>query len=165
MANTRDDWEDWFDRHGPALVLLARAWVPTGADAEDVVQEAFVRFWRSRSQAADPTAYLFACVKRCALDWVRTHGRRARREAVAARPEGEQVFEGPVEQAERQAAVAAALATLPDAQREVLVLRIWGGLTFPQIAAALDVPPDTAASRFRYALDKLRELLMKEAIP
>src|SRR5215210_6042072 len=101
MADTRDDWEDWFDRHGPALVLLARAWVPTAADAEDVVQEAFVRFWRSRARAVDPTAYLFACVKRCALDWVRARGRQARREAAVARPEGEPLFAGPAGPAEQ----------------------------------------------------------------
>jgi RNA polymerase sigma-70 factor (ECF subfamily) len=165
MPGAADDWADWLDRHGPALVLLARAWVPDRADAEDVVQEAFVRFWRSRHRAADPTAYLFACVKRSALDWVRSRGRRARREAASARPEGEPLFDGPLEQAERRAAVAAALAALPDAQHEVLVMRIWGGLTFPQIAAALGVPADTAASRFRYALGKLRELLAEESIP
>ena len=165
MPDAGDDWAMWLDRHGPALVLLARAWVPTRADAEDVVQEAFVRFWRARDRAADPTAYLFGCVKRCAQDWVRSRGRRVRREAVAARPEGEPLFDGPAEQAERRGAVAAALATLPDAQREVLVMRVWGGLTFPQVAAALGIPADTAASRFRYALGKLREQMTEESIP
>lgn len=165
MPGPTDDWASWLDRHGPALVLLARAWVPTRADAEDVVQEAFVRFWRSRDRATDPTAYLFACVKRCALDWVRARGRRTRREAAAAKPEGESLFDGPLEQAERRAAVAAALDTLPEAQREVLVMKVWGGLTFPQIADALGIPADTAASRFRYALSKLRERLAEESIP
>jgi RNA polymerase sigma-70 factor (ECF subfamily) len=165
MPGPTDDWASWLDRHGPALVLLARAWVPTRADAEDVVQEAFVRFWRSRARAADPTAYLFACVKRCALDWVRARGRQVRREAAAAKPEGESLFDGPLEQAERRAAVATALDSLPEAQREVLVMKVWGGLTFPQIADALGIPADTAASRFRYALSKLRERLAEESIP
>ena len=75
------------------------------------------------------------------------------------------MFVGTAEQAERRDAIAAALATLPDAQREVLVMRVWGGLTFPQIAASLNIPADTAASRFRYALDKLRPVLTLEAIP
>jgi len=165
MPDAGDEWAIWLDRHGPALVLLARAWVPTRADAEDVVQEAFVRFWRARRRADDPTAYLFSCVKRCALDWVRACGRRDRREAAAAKPEGEPLFDGPVEQAERRAAVATALDALPEAQREVLVMKVWGGLSFPQIAAALGIPADTAASRFRYALGKLRELLAEELIP
>jgi RNA polymerase sigma-70 factor (ECF subfamily) len=165
MADTRDEWEDWFDRHGPALVLLARTWAATAQDAEDIVQESFVRFWPARTRVEDPIAYLFRCVKRSSLNWVRARGRRARREAAAARPEGEPLFDGPLEQAERRAAVAAALGSLPDSQREVLVMRIWGGLTFPQIAEALGIPADTASSRFRYGRDKLREILTEEAIP
>jgi RNA polymerase sigma-70 factor (ECF subfamily) len=46
---------------------------------------------------------------------------------------------------------------LPAEQKEVLVMKIWGDLTFQQIADALDIPPGTAASRYRYALDALRE--------
>jgi RNA polymerase sigma-70 factor (ECF subfamily) len=165
MPDAGDDWATWLDRHGPALVLFARAWAPTRADAEDVVQDGFVRFWKSRHRAADPAAYLFACVKRAALDWARARGRRTRREAAAARPEREPLFDGLLEQAERRAAVATALDTLPEAQREVLVMKVWGGLTFPQIATALGIPADTAASRFRYALGKLRERLAEESVP
>jgi RNA polymerase sigma factor (sigma-70 family) len=165
MADRLDAWADWLDRHGPALVLLARQWVPTRADAEDVVQEAFVRFWRSRHRAADPAAYVYACVKRAALDWQRSRARRARREAAAARPEGEPLFAGPAEQAERRAAIAAALGALPADQREVLVMKVWGGLSFPQIGEALGIPANTAASRYRYALARLREELAEESVP
>jgi RNA polymerase sigma-70 factor (ECF subfamily) len=63
VADASDDWAVWLDQHGAALVLLARQWLPCRAEAEDVVQEAFVRFWRSRQRAADPAAYLYACVK------------------------------------------------------------------------------------------------------
>src|ERR1700738_843635 len=87
MADTPDDWTVWLDQHGAALVLLARQWVASRADAEDVVQEAFVRFWRSRQRATDPAAYLFACVKHCALDWQRERQRRSRREEEASRPQ------------------------------------------------------------------------------
>ena len=73
-----DDWAAWFDAHGAALVLFARQWAPTAGDAEDVVQDAFVRFWPARRRAADPTAYLFACVRRAALDWLRAGRRRER---------------------------------------------------------------------------------------
>ena len=58
-----------------------------------------------------------------------------------------------------------ALRALPAAQREVLVMKVWGGLTFPQVAEALGIPADTAASRFRYSRGKLRELLAEESIP
>jgi len=65
MADGFETWTDWIERHGPALVLLARQWTASQSDAEDVVQEAFVRFWRSRERVADPAAYLYASVKRC----------------------------------------------------------------------------------------------------
>ena len=165
MAVASDEWAIWLDHHGAALVLLARQWLPSRADAEDVVQEAFVRFWRSRQRATDPAAYLYACVKHCALDWHRSRERRCRREEAAARAEAETLFMGPLEQEERRAAIAAALASLPENQREVLVMKIWGGLSFPQIAQALQTSANTAASRYRYALAKLREQLAEEPIP
>src|SRR5437762_2760410 len=114
MAGGSDEWAVWLDQHGAALVLLARLWVASRADAEDVVQEAFVRFWRSRQRVAEPVAYLYACVKRCALDWQRGRDRRSRREEAAARPEAEPWFAGGLEQEERRAAVAAALRRLPE---------------------------------------------------
>jgi RNA polymerase sigma-70 factor (ECF subfamily) len=69
-----------------------------------------------------------------------------------------------LEQDERRAALAAVLLTLPENQREVLVLKIWGGLSFPQIAEALRISANTATSRYRYALAKLREQLAEESI-
>jgi RNA polymerase sigma-70 factor (ECF subfamily) len=167
MTSAADDWAAWLDEHGAALVLFARQWAPTAGDAEDVVQEAFVRFWRARERAADPAAYLFACVRRTALDWLRTRRRRTIREERAARPEstGDHLFVTAPERAERRAAVEAALTRVPDEQRAVLVLKVWGGLTFPQIAEALDIPANTAASRYRYALGRLRELLAEANVP
>jgi RNA polymerase sigma-70 factor (ECF subfamily) len=164
MADGCDQWAVWLDRHGPAMLLLARQWVATASDAEDVVQEAFIRFWRSRDRVAEPAGYLFACVKHVALDWQRGRRRQLRREEATARPEAEPLLAAPLEQDERRARVEAALQTLPENQAEVLVLRVWGGLTFSQIAAALDVPENTAASRYRYALARLREQLAEEPI-
>jgi RNA polymerase sigma-70 factor (ECF subfamily) len=42
-----DSWRQWFQQHGPRLLLCARLWTRSLADAEDVAQEAFVRFWRA----------------------------------------------------------------------------------------------------------------------
>jgi RNA polymerase sigma-70 factor (ECF subfamily) len=165
MAGASNDWADWLDDHGSALILLAKQWLPSHADAEDVVQEAFIRFWRSRERASDPAAYLYACVKHCALDWQRGRRRRSRREEAVARPEVESWFTGPLEDEERRASIAAALRDLPEEQREVLVMKIWGGLSFPQIGLALRISANTASSRYRYALAKLREQLAEESIP
>src|SRR5689334_8970497 len=132
-----DDWQTWFDRHGAALVLLARQFVNSHSDAEDIVQEAFVRFWRSRERVAEPAAFVFACVRRCALDWQRSRRRQDKREEQAARPES--LFVALNEQDERHAAIEAALRELPLEQAEVVVMKIWGRLSFPQIAQAIDV--------------------------
>ena len=55
--------------------------------------------------------------------------------------------------------LSAALTELPAEQRAVVHLKLWEGLTFERIAELLDIPPNTAASRYRYGLDKLRERL------
>ena len=157
-----------FDLHRPLLFSIAYRMLGSVMDAEDVVQEAFVRFWTNRGRVDDPVAYLFACVRSAALDWRRSGRRRGRREQAAAKPEvpaDAPLFTTDAERHERRAAIEAAMATLPETQREVLVMKVWAKLTFPQIAAALGVPPDTTASRYRYALAKLREQLAEELIP
>jgi len=162
MAEPDDDWTTWLGQHGSALVLFARQFVAIRADAEDVVQEAFVRFWRSRQRIAEPAAYLFACVKHCALDWQRSRRRQQRRDQCAAQPEVNSLFTEAASHDERRSEIEAALRELPPDQAEVLVMKIWGGLTFPQIAVALETSSNTAASRYRYALAKLREALAEE---
>ena len=164
MAGSSQEWSVWLDQHGAALVLFARQFVPSRADAEDIVQEAFVRFWRSRSRVSEPLAYLYSCVRRCALDSRRARRRRSRREEAAARPESASLFADPLEQSERRTAIERALLGLSDEQREVLVMKIWGKLTFAQIAAALKISPNTAASRYRYALARLHTALAEEPI-
>jgi len=165
MALGADHWAEWLDQHGAALVLFARQWVVSQSDAEDVVQDAFVRFWRSRQRVTEPLSYLYSCVKHCALDAQRARQRQVRREEATARQESETLFAGSLEQRERQTAIEAALVQLPDKQREVMVMRIWGGLTFPQIATALEISADTAASCYRYAIAKLRTMLAEEPVP
>ena len=165
MANSCDEWSVWLDEHGPALVLLARQRVPTQADAEDVVQEALVRCWRSRERIDSPIAYLYSCVRSCALDWQRGHSRRQRRESLVARSEVEPLFTARIEQEERRFAIEAALASLPKDQGEVLIMKIWGGLTLGQIATSLETSVNTIASRYRYALAKMREQLVERSTP
>ena len=162
LPDGSDPWTVWLETHGAAMVLLARQWVPSRADAEDVVQEAFVRFWRSRERIEEPVAYMYACVKHCALDWQRGRARQVRREVAIARPEAEPLLTAPVELEERRVAIETALRTLPEIQAEVLVMKIWGGLSFPQIATALGTSDNTVASRYRYGLAKLREQLAEE---
>ena len=51
---------------------------------------------------------------------------------------------------------------LPEEQREVVVLRIWGEMTLAEVALVLDVPENTVASRYRYALNRMRALLKEQ---
>lgn len=161
-ARDDDAWKEWFQLYGPKLLLCARQWTRTLADAEDVVQEAFVRFWRhQRNLPGEPMALLVTSVRRAAFDLARREGRRTAREerASAATEPLVAVFQTPLEGDERRAAIEDALARLPAEQREVLVLKIWGELTFEQIGVELDLSPNTAASRYRYGLAALRQEL------
>ena len=156
-------WRSWLERHGPALRLLARQHCASTEDAEDAVQSGFVRFWKSRHKAADPAAYLFACVRSAAIDSWRSRTRRRNEESELGEERARECFQSVVEQEELRRSVEAALATLPAEQLEVLVLRMWGQLTFAQIAAVLDINLQTAASRYRYALSRLETKLRQEA--
>jgi len=162
-AHVPASWKDWFDAHGPKLLLCARLWTRSLADAEDVVQEAFVRYWRhQRDLPGDPRALLVTSVRRAALDLARRESRRALREERAAQDDAEHgVFFAPQpgDDAERRREIEAALQRLSVEQREVLVLKIWQELTFEQIGESLGIPPNTAASRYRYALGALRKEL------
>jgi RNA polymerase sigma-70 factor (ECF subfamily) len=153
---SHEHWRSCFSELAPGLLLFARQWVQSAADAEDVVQEAFVKFWR-RNHNIENRALLYAAVRSIALDFIRRDKRRARREATVfaeAEPAIEPQFEW---DDETQSALAAAVGSLPHDQREVLVLKIWNELTFNEIASALGISQNTAASRYRYALANLKK--------
>lgn len=162
-AHETDSWRDWIEVHGPRLLLCARQWTRSLADAEDVLQDAFVRYWRhQRHLPGDPQALLVTSIRRAALDLARREDRRAVREQKAdgGLQDNEPIFTRlPGEGDERRMEIEAALQRLPAGQREVLVLKIWQDLTFEQIGVALGISPNTAASRYRYALIALRQQL------
>jgi RNA polymerase sigma-70 factor (ECF subfamily) len=181
VAN-HEEWKVCFSQFGPGLLLFARQWVRSPADAEDIVQEAFVKLWRRRQREIDNRAggrratwtgkpervdkpggesinraLLYATVRSVALDLIRRDSRRARREAQAF-ADSDQTIEPQFEFAdESQRALAAAVDHLPHEQREVLVMKIWNELTFAEIATALEISQNTASSRYRYALSALKK--------
>jgi RNA polymerase sigma-70 factor (ECF subfamily) len=162
-GHSDENWQSCYRQLAPKLLLFARQWLPSTADAEDVVQTAFVKFWRHRPDAA-PEHYplLYSAVRTSALDFLRGNDRRMRREND---PDGgllrddEPFFDTAIEQRENSAIVEAAMRELPHQQREVLVLRIWSDLTFAQIGETLGESINTVASRYRYALEALRKQL------
>ena len=148
-----------YDRLAPRLVNTARTMTGSIADAEDTVHDPFVALARGRNRlatVADLDAYVFTMLRHAV-------GKRRRRSAIDRRAVDRIA-------AERHAAgrdvvppdpgsdddLAAAVASLPGEQREVIALKIDGGLTFAEIAAVTGTSPNTAASRYRYALEKLR---------
>ncbi len=144
--------------------LHRTAWTLTGsaAEAEDLVQETMVALVRARTSLTgvrNLRAYLFATLRHAAA--ARAERRATERRALARVPARET---GPEPPRSAQAAIdsdrlARAVAALPSEQREVLALKLDGGLTFAEVGSTLGISPNTAASRYQYALNQLRELL------
>ena len=144
---------DLIDRLGPALVLYARQWA---AAPEDVVQDAFLRLVEARRVPDDPPAWLFAVVRNRAMDLAKTDRRRAKREQ-AARP-ARWFVEPEIDGLDAHQAVAA-LDRLPAEMRETIVARLWGGLTFEQIAAVGGCSASSAFRRYEAGIAALKESL------
>ena len=161
-----------YDRHGSTVYALARAIVGERADTEEVVADAFGQAWRTAGQF-DPargsvTAWLTTITRTRALDLVRARGRRSKVLARAAQ-ESDAGFATPlassdapdrdVERQETRQLVTRSLGQLPAAQRRVIELAYFGGLSHSEIAAELKEPLGTVKTRLRAAMEKLRDAL------
>jgi RNA polymerase sigma-70 factor (ECF subfamily) len=148
-------------------VLYARQWTHGHADAEDAVQDGILRVLRSSAEPeGDLLPYLYTAVKWCALDRLRKDSRRGNREQKSEdlRESATTMFETSIESQERTRHIESAMSRLPAEQREVLVMKIWGELTFRMIAEALGISQNTAASRYRYALNALRGEMQRDVV-
>lgn len=165
-------WRAWLDEHGPRLVLFARQQSRSPQDAEDIVQDALVKLvekldsgeFVGGGEAWLP--YLFTTIRRLSIDLGRRDDRRKRREdVVGGESEIEQRevfhpwFESESSEDETRQLLEAGLKELPPKFAEVVVMKIWGDQTFAEIGEALDISPNTAASRYRYGLEALKKKL------
>lgn len=157
------DFEKIYDAHAQALFAFLLNFTRDETDTRDLLQEIFVKLAREPkllSGIRDERAFLIRLAHNAAIDLIRRRGTRDKaKENFAA--EKNLLFapaNNPDEKTFRDE-LSVALAELPEEQRAVVHLKLWEGLKFEEIAAALDIPPNTAASRYRYGLDKLRERL------
>ena len=143
------------DRHGPALVLFARQWC---AAAEDVVQEAFVQLAAQRPPPEDPIGWLYRVVRNGAINQLRSADRRTRHETAAAARREPWFCTSPDDRLDA-AAAAESLTHLPIDQREVIVARLWGSLSFDEIARLTGSSTTTVHRLYHRGLEALRERL------
>lgn len=156
-----------YDRFAPSMLGLALRIVRSRSDAEDIVQDAFVRAWREapsfdRARGTAGT-WLATLTRNRAIDVLRARGRRSKHDStLAAEPPHEErsdTPEGNVSRAERARAVREAIATLSSDQREALELAYFAGLSHSEIAETLQQPLGTVKTRLLTAARRLREAL------
>lgn len=152
-----------YDEHAQALFAFLLNFTGNEADTRDVLQELFIKLARQvdlLAEVRDERAFLLRLANNLAIDLFRRRGSRERKHE---RLTGEMTSAfAPADDPDAtafQAHLAQALSELPAEQRAVVHLKLWEGQTFEQIASTLEVSINTAASRYRYGLDKLRTRL------
>lgn len=146
-----------FDAHAGGLALYARQWLEPAA-AEDVVQEVFVQLMAQRRPPDKVKAWLFRSVRNAAISELRRRRRRQKHEvrSTAGRAGW---FEDRPEALIDGATVEASLASLPDEDREIVMLRIWGQMTLQEIADTVGSSVSTVFHHYRAGLAAIRRKL------
>jgi RNA polymerase sigma-70 factor (ECF subfamily) len=142
-----------YEKHGSALLAYGCAVLGDRAAAEDVLQQVFLVLLREDISPIAPEPYLFRAVRNAALNVRRQSSRNVPLD------DHQEWFEAPAEKKEAALGLQTAIRRLPEEQREVVVMHVWGELTLEEIATVLEISPNTVASRYRYGLAKLREAL------
>lgn len=155
--------ERLYDDHASALFAFLLNLLRNEADTQDVLQEVFVKLARRAGLldgVRDERGFLLRLAHNMAVDLMRRRGAREKNYEQLGReqPALFAASDDPDEQMFREK-LANALGELPPDQRAVVHLKLWERLTFEGIAETLGISTNTAASRYRYGLDKLRERL------
>jgi RNA polymerase sigma factor (sigma-70 family) len=161
--------EALYERYGRPAYSLARRILTDDTLAQDVVQEVFLSLWRDarRFDAGRGTVatYLLSMTHHRAVDVVRREENlrrwRTSDEGLELEPDPKARVEDEVEASERRTEVRAALAELPAAQREALLLAYFGGYTQREVAALLGVPLGTVKTRMAAGMRKMKEALQE----
>ena len=156
MRSAKQSWiEHSFDEFGSLVLGYTKAIVGDAHQAEDIMQNIFVKLWKVKDfQAIENTkAYILAIARNEAYTHIRKRKKISSLSVVAHCD----IFASsdPL----RKICIEEALQQLPQEQREIVFLKIYAQLTFQKIADTLEIPLNTAGSRYRYAMEKLSELL------
>lgn len=161
--------EELYDRHTPMLYALVLRIVGRAADAEEVLQDAWVQVWKRAAtwnrERGTVVAWLLTLARSRAIDRIRSVAARRRAETTVPPPDPPVHRDEPAAdaaQSQRQRRVSSALATLNPRQREVLELGYFGGLSQSEIASRLGAPLGSVKSWTRQGLMRLRELVPQE---
>ena len=136
------------------MILYGRALGLSHGEAEDVLQETFLVLLKMPQRPLEPEHYCVRSFRNRALNHRRSLWRRLTRELESLR-----WFEKSPGESEAERAAMNCLAALPVEQREAIVLKIWHRLTFEEIGGLLGISPNTAAGRYRYGLQKIKNEL------
>ena len=165
--NARKAFEKAYEAHKDRLLTLATALTGELTAAEDIVHDVFASLVAEPSRLRKSTnlpGYLAVCVRNRAYDWYRKMKRDDVHAGEILARERHTVSDDPTaqaEQVEEQEVLLGMVGRLPQELREVLSLRIWGNLTFDEIAAAQNTSKSTAHERYRRALQELRTQFTK----
>jgi RNA polymerase sigma-70 factor (ECF subfamily) len=139
-----------YEQHRRGLLAYACSLSSSFSSAEDVLHQVFERLLRGDIEiTGEPAPYLYRAVRNAALNSLRHQTREVELD--------DGWLDGPAGMEETALELQSALRELPEEQREVILLHVWGQMSFEETATALGISPNTAASRYRYALSKLRE--------
>jgi RNA polymerase sigma-70 factor, ECF subfamily len=152
-----DEVQSLYQQHGPGLLLYACSLLGRKHAAEDVLQQVFMKLLEQNTIPEEPKPYLFRAVHNVALNSIRNESKQVDLADI------EPWFEAPEQDHAARVSLTVEIMLIPQEQRRVLVLHLWGGLSFDEIATMLVISPNTAASRYRYALQKLRAAMQPEA--
>jgi len=154
-AESEHQWcEALYEAQAAKLLLYGRALGLSHMEAEDVLQETFIALLQVKAEPQKPGWYALRSYRNRALNYRRSLWRRLTRELESRR-----WFEASADETAAEKEAMRALAALPREQSEVIVLKVWHEHTFEEIGNLLEVSPNTAAGRYRYGLQKLRQVL------
>lgn len=144
--------------HSAALALYARQWCHS---PDDAVQEAFVELVQLKRTPENPAAWLFRAVRWRAMNLARSEHRRAKHQLRCSQEQLDWFIDTSPTAVDAQEA-GRMLEQLDELDREIVVARIWGELSFEQIAELVDVPTSSVHRRYGHALKRLAALLQGE---